>query len=181
MAVETGNLSGLVAPGGKRTLRLGLGNPILSDDAVGILLAGHLKDRLQNIPGLDLVEDCSLGGFNLLEIIQGYGRLIILDSIRTAGAEPGAWHYFTAERLRETMNLNCVHDVNFATALELGRRLGMALPPDDEIHIFAVEILDNLTFSERMSAELESRFPAIAEEIAAQLQPLLNRGDPPGT
>jgi hydrogenase maturation protease len=180
MAVETGDLSGLAAPREKRTLLLGLGNPILSDDAVGIRLAGHLKERLQNIPGLDLVEDCSLGGFNLLEIIEGYGRLIVLDSIRTAGADPGAWHYFTAERLRETMNLNCVHDVNFATALELGRRLGMALPPDHEIHIFAVEILENLTFSERMSAELESRFPAIAEKILAQLEILLRTDDSPG-
>jgi hydrogenase maturation protease len=79
------------------------------------------------------------------------------------------------------MNLNCVHDVNFATALELGRRLGMALPPDHEIHIFAVEILENLTFSERMSAELESRFPAIAEEISAQLEILLRAGGSPGS
>jgi len=150
-----------------------MGNPILCDDATGLRLVGHFKDQLQNIPDLDIVDDCSLGGFNLLEIIEGYSRLIVIDSIRTVGATPGDWHYFSAERLRETMNLNCVHDANFATALELGRRLGMQLPEDREIHIFAVEILDNRTFGEQMSMELENRFFTISEEIFIQLQLLL--------
>ena len=157
----------------KRTLLLGMGNPILCDDAIGIRLVGHLKKRLKNFSALDIVEDCSLGGFNLLDVIEGYGRLIVVDSIRTLGAIPGDWHYFTAERLRETMNLDCVHDANFATALELGRRLGMQLPPDHEIHIFAVEILDNRTFADRMTEELENRFHTIAEEIFVHLLLLL--------
>ncbi len=160
----------------KRTLLLGMGNPILCDDAIGIRLVGHFKDQLQNISNLDIVADCSLGGFNLLDIIEGYDRLIVIDSIRTVDAAPGSWHYFTADRLRETMNLNCVHDANFATALELGRRLGMHLPVDEQIHIFAIEILDNCTFSERMSGELEDRFPEIAEEIFTRLSLLVQAG-----
>lgn len=157
----------------KRTLLLGMGNPILCDDAIGIRLVSHLKKRLQNFSDLDIVEDCSLGGFNLLEVIDGYSRLIVIDSIRTIGAIPGEWYYFTAERLRETMNLNCVHDANFATALEFGRRLNMHLPPDHDIHIFAVEILDNQTFAERMTEELEKRFLTIADEIFFHLPELL--------
>jgi len=154
-----------------------MGNPILCDDAIGIRLVGHFKKRLHGFPDLDIVDDCSLGGFNLLEIIEGYSRLIVVDSIHTSGATPGAWHYFTAERLLETMNLNCVHDANFATALELGRRLGMHLPADHEIHIFAVEILDNRTFSEQMSPELENRFYAIGEEILLNLELLVKTGN----
>ncbi|HUU06469.1 MAG TPA: hydrogenase maturation protease [Patescibacteria group bacterium] len=157
----------------KRTLLLGMGNPILCDDAIGIRLVGCLKKRLQSFSAFDIVEDCSLGGFNLLEVIDGYGRLIVIDSIRTVGATPGEWYYFTADRLRATMNLDCVHDANFATALELGRRLGMHLPLDHDIHIFAVEILDNQTFAERMTKELENRFQTIVDEIFIPLQLLL--------
>ncbi|MBN2399957.1 MAG: hydrogenase maturation protease [Candidatus Aminicenantes bacterium] len=157
----------------KRILLLGMGNPILCDDAIGIRLAGYFKDRLQQFADLDIIDDCSLGGFNLLDILKGYSRLIVIDSIRSGGAEPGLWHYFTADRLRETMNLNCVHDANFATALELGRRLGMHLPADRDIHIFAVEILDNRTFSERMSDSLENRFQPLAEEIFTHVSRLL--------
>ena len=54
------------------------------------------------------------------------------------------------------MNLSNVHDTNFATALQLGRADGHALPRDDDIHVFAVEIADNLTFSETLTPELEA-------------------------
>ena len=71
------------------------------------------------------------------------------------------------------MNLSNIHDVNFATALELGRRMGMTLPPDRENHIFAVEILDNRTFSERMTDGLEKAYPVYSEEIFCELRTLL--------
>ncbi|MCJ7523591.1 MAG: hydrogenase maturation protease [Candidatus Aminicenantes bacterium] len=173
MAAEKRNLIDFPAPLLKRTLLLGMGNPILCDDAIGIRLVSHFKNKLQEFIDLDIVADCSLGGFNLLDIMEGYDRLIVIDSIRTVGAIPGAWHYFTADRLRETMNLNCVHDANFATALEFGRRLNMHLPLDHDIHIFAVEILDNQTFAERMTEELEKRFLTIADEIFIHLPELL--------
>jgi hydrogenase maturation protease len=114
-----------------------------------------------------------VGGLNLLDLLEGYGRLIVVDSIKTRGGIPGSWYRFTAERLRETMNLTNVHDTNFATTLELGRRLGMALPPDSENHIFAVEILDNLIFSERMTDELEKAYPVYSEEIFRELRLLV--------
>ena len=50
---------------------------------------------------------------------------------RPTGGTPGTWYRFDAGALRETMNLTNVHDTNFATALELGRRLGMRVPADD--------------------------------------------------
>jgi hydrogenase maturation protease len=175
VAVEERDLGGFSVLPIKRTLLLGMGNPILSDDAIGIRLVSLLKKKLTNISALDVVEDCSLGGVNLLEVIEGYDRLIVVDSIQTAGATAGQWHYFTADRLRETMNLNCIHDVNFATALELGRRLGMHLPADQDIHVFAVEILDNLTFGEQMSEAMENRLPALVEEIYAHLD-FISRG-----
>ena len=72
------------------------------------------------------------------------------------------------------MNLSNIHDANFATALELGRRMGMTIPPERETHIFAVEILDNLTFSERLTDDLEKKYPAYSEEIFRELRFLIN-------
>jgi hydrogenase maturation protease len=102
---------------------------------------------------------------NLLDVVADYERLIVLDSIKTHGGIPGNWYSFTAESLRETMNLNNIHDTNFATALELGRRLGHKIPPETEIHIFAIEVQDNITFAEVMTPPLESAYPIISEEI----------------
>lgn len=160
-----------------KTLLLGMGNPILSDDAVGVRLARDIGKRLSGTPGLSIVEECSVGGLNILDIVAGFDRLIVLDSIRTAGGTPGEWHRFTSDALRDTMHLNNVHDANFATALELGRRMGMSLPSGEDIHIFTVEVLDNETFSEVMTGPLERWYPDYFGEILREIEEILAGSD----
>jgi hydrogenase maturation protease len=156
-----------------KTLLMGMGNPILSDDAVGVRLARDIGARLAGTPGLSVMEECSVGGLNIIEVVEGYDRLIILDSIRTTGGTPGDWHRFTATAPRETMNLNNIHDVNFATALELGRRMGMKLPGEEDIHIFAVEVLDLITFSAAMTEAMEAAYPEFSEAIFLEIETIL--------
>jgi hydrogenase maturation protease len=156
-----------------RTLVLGMGNPILGDDAVGILLARDLHARIGEMPGVDFVEECCVGGLNLLDQVAGYERLIVIDSIKTQGGHPGTWYRFDASSLRETMNLRNVHDTNFATALELGRIIGMVVPDDAENHIFAVEIAVNDTFAEELSRPLADAYPELVEEIIGEICELL--------
>ena len=72
-----------------KTLLLGMGNPILSDDAVGVRLAADIGDRLLGRPASTVRADCSVGGLELLDVLAGYARVIVLDSIRTAGGVPG--------------------------------------------------------------------------------------------
>lgn len=157
-----------------KTLLLGMGNAILCDDAVGIRLAKHLGNRLAHAPNLSVVEECSVGGLNILEVVSGYDRLIILDSIKTSEGKPGNWYRFSGESLRETMHLDSVHDANMATALALGRKLGLKLPEDRDIHIFAVEVENNITFSEQMSETLERDFLLYAEEIYKEVAELVS-------
>ena len=156
-----------------KTLLLGLGNPILTDDSVGIRLATDIPARLGGLPGVDVVPDCSIGGLGLLDVLSGYDRVIVLDSIRTAGGVPGDWYRFTGESLRETVHLSNIHDANFATALELGRRMGRPLPSDGEIHVLAVEVEENATFGEALSPRVAAAYPRILEEIAAEVRGIL--------
>jgi hydrogenase maturation protease len=158
-----------------RALLLGLGNPLLGDDAIGIRLARRFKPRLDDIAGLHVIEDCSLGGLNLLEIVAGFERLIVIDSIQVQGAAAGEWFCFTAACLRDTRHLSSIHDVNFATALELGRRLNLAVAADREIHIFAVAIVENRTFSETLSPDLEKKLPELEAEILPRIREILEK------
>ena len=154
------------------TLLVGMGNPILRDDAVGVRLAREVSARLGASPGLDVLEECSVGGLGLLDVVAGHDRLIVLDSIK-AGGRPGHWYQFDGTSLRETMNLRNVHDTNLATALELGRRLGMRVPAERAVHVFAVEVLDNQTFDERMTEPVEAGLAECAEEISREVARLL--------
>jgi hydrogenase maturation protease len=162
------------APAAK-TLLLGMGNPILTDDAVGIRAAQSLNRRLGPVPGLVVREECCTGGLELLDVVEGFDRLIVLDSIKTAGGRPGDWYRFDGTALRETMHLNNVHDANFATAMELGRCMGVHVPREEDVHVLAVEISDNLTFCEHLSPELEAALPGIVDELHDEVQALLRR------
>lgn len=159
------------------TLVVGMGNPIVSDDAVGVRLATDLKQDLAAIQAVDVVEECACGGLDLLDLVVGYDRLIVLDAIKTMGGVPGSWYELTAGDLRETLHLRNVHDVNLATALALGRRLGFSVPGDERIHILAVEVEDVCTFAEAMTPALEAAYPDLAREILGRVMALLRAGN----
>lgn len=161
------------APRLASTLVLGMGNPILSDDAVGVRLALDLHRALCSRTDLDFVPECSVGGLNLLDYIVDYQRVIVLDAIHTRGGIPGDLYRFDATSLRRTAHLCNIHDANFATALALGRQLGLQLPHDEDIHIFAIEVLDDRTFSHDLSPPLARAYPACRDTALAGVLSLL--------
>jgi len=148
-----------------KTLVLGLGNPILSDDGVGLQVVRQLKDRFDK-PDLGFVES-SAAGLDLLDQIAGYDKLIIIDAIKTEGGEAGQIYKLSLEELSQTYHLASPHDINLATALELGRRLGMALP--QEIVIFAIEVVDVTTFGEKCTPIIEAAITKAVRLVAKEL------------
>jgi len=141
-------------------LLLGLGNPILKDDRVGIEVARRVAEGL----GKGDVEfmEASAGGLALLDAICGYDKVILIDAIQTGGPI-GSLHEFKADDFVRTQRLGCVHGVDFFTALETGRKLGMDVPKD--IRIYGIEVHDAFTFAEEMSPEVEESVPDIVREI----------------
>jgi len=145
-----------------KTLVLGLGNPILSDDAVGIRIAQGLK---QEIPAQNVIGT-SEAGVALLDYVVGYDRLVIIDSIMTKTGKPGELYKLELEDLTPAMNLSSSHGVDIATALTLGERLGYPMPK--QVRIYAVEIKDNTTLGEKCTQEVEEMIPFIVRRIAKE-------------
>jgi hydrogenase maturation protease len=155
-----------------KTLFLGLGNPILKDDSVGLRVVRELGKRASG-DNFHVLEG-SFANIDLLEVISPYDRLIIIDSIKTQGGRPGDLYQLGLDDLQSTLHLSCPHDINLATALELGKRLGMDIPR--EIRIYAIEVEDNQTFSECCSTSVEEAIPRVVEEIA-RIENLDRKGD----
>jgi len=148
-----------------KTLILGLGNPILSDDSVGLRVARALEDRL-NQPEITVME-ASVAGLNLLDWLAGYDRAIIIDGVQTAGGKAGQIYRLEPEAFNATRHASTTHDVNFATALELGKRLGLALP--QQLIIFAIEVENVSSFSEECTPEVERAIPLCVEMVIEEL------------
>jgi len=141
------------------TLILGIGNPILTDDGVGIKIAQKLKE---GSPKSEVIET-SEAGIALLDLITAYDKLIIIDSIKTEKGEPGDLYKLDPEDLKPSKDLSSSHGIGIATAFELGRKLACKLPKF--VSIYAVEIKDNTTFGENCTAEVKRKMPSITKQI----------------
>jgi len=145
-----------------KTRVLGIGNPIVTDDAAGLKIAQEIK---QLRPELDVVEACS-GAMGLFDYITDYDRLIIIDSVKTEGGIPGSLYRIDIEALKPTLNHATSHGLDIASALKLGEGMGYHMP--QLISIYAVEIKDNTNFSEQCTEEVKDRIPSIAKKIVEE-------------
>lgn len=151
-----------------KTLILGLGNPLLRDDGVGLEVASKLKSILANEPGIEVGLD-HWGGLRLMERMVGYDRAIVIDAIRT-GAPPGTIHVLSPTDT-PTQRSASAHDVNLATALEFGRQAGAELPEPEQITLIGVEAEDIFTFDESLTAKVEAAVPQAIDAVLQRLPP----------
>lgn len=160
---------------------IGLGNPILSDDAVGILVVRELERRLTTTgrpAGLVFVE-ASVGGLDLVELLAGHAGAVLVDAAVTGQAEPGTVLDLDPAFLEDTTHLGTTgvaHQVDLVTAWQLGRRLGWPLPA--HLRVLAVEAADVKTFSEELTPAVQERFTAIVDTVEAAIREMLERVTP---
>jgi hydrogenase maturation protease len=148
------------------TIIIGIGNPVLSDDSVGIKVAHTLAGTLRDRPGLE-IRELWHGGLRLMEAITGHERAIIIDAIVTKGGKPGSVYTLQPAELRQSRNTCSMHDGSFHEALELGAFLGIDLP--SQINIWAIEADDVETVSENLSGEVERAIPIVVQGVLRQI------------
>lgn len=151
-------------------LILGLGNDILSDDAIGPKLVKRIKYDL-SFPNTEFLI-AATGGMEIIEMINGYNHVIIIDSIKTKEGKPGDVYYFKPENFLETLHLSSFHDLSFANALKLAEKLEYKLPL--QIDIIAIEIVEDLEFSDQFSPPIQVKYEEIFKKVFLQVSKLLN-------
>jgi hydrogenase maturation protease len=149
-----------------KTLVIGLGSPLLTDDSVGLKVAQEVRRQLTPDGDVTVDEDVR-GGLHLMERLTGYDRAIIVDAIVT-GAAPGTIHQLTPDDI-PTQRSASQHDVNLPTALELGRQLGVHLPASKDILLVGIEADDILTFSEECTPPVAAAIPRAAQVVLAAI------------
>ena len=155
-----------------KTLVIGLGNPILTDDGVGVKVAYQIEKELgdEMRENVDVTE-VSAGGLRLMEAMVGYDRVILIDALlHKNGNQPGKISRMTLDDLRRishTQHSASAHDTTLVTALDAGRELGLSLP--DDIIIFAIEVENVMDFSEEPTPDVASAIPKVKDAILADL------------
>jgi hydrogenase maturation protease len=153
-----------------KTLILGLGNPILTDDGVGVLVAEQVRSRLPEDTPIEITE-VSVGGLTLMESMIGYDRVILIDAFQRLHDNcPGKVHRMSLEDLRSispTQHSASPHDASLVTALETGQRMGLPLPED--ITIIAIEVENVMDFSDQPTHSVTAVIPQVTEAVLAEV------------
>jgi hydrogenase maturation protease len=152
-----------------RTLVLGVGNPILGDDGVGFHVIQELLHSVGGrTPNID-IQDARLGGLNLLDVVLGYDRVVLVDAIKTASGEPGEIYRLTPEDFTGTVHLTTsAHDTNLATAIKIGNEFARGQMPK-EIAIFAIEVEEVAVFTEEMTEKVRKAIPKVVNLVLQEI------------
>ncbi|MDA8164937.1 MAG: hydrogenase maturation protease [Desulfobacteraceae bacterium] len=149
-----------------KTVVIGLGNPILTDDGVGVKAARLLTARLQEREEVDVLE-LHAGGLRLLDGMAGYQRAFLIDATVAGDCPPGTVRALTLAECGRTRNMACSHDTALLPALAMGDLLGCPLPA--EIRIWGVEAADVETFGEELTPPVAAALPEVVELVMAAL------------
>jgi hydrogenase maturation protease len=152
MAVSIENETGIVR-------LLGLGNEILADDAFGILAAREVARRFQG--EIEVVQSSS-AGYDLMDHLLGARRLLVVDTIVTGRARPGAISVFTADRVQPAPG-GSPHFLGLFEVLAVGRKLHLDVPK--EIIVIAVEASDCVTVGGPIHPDVQSAIPEVVELV----------------
>jgi hydrogenase maturation protease len=151
-----------------KTLVVGIGSTIRGDDGVGVIAARRFQESFPNRDkGIDVIE-LGTAGLTLLDSVEGYDRLILLDAIVT-GASPGTVHELTGKQVAASAHLGAGHEADLPTTLALGRKLSKHMPED--VIVFAIEARDLHRFSEHLTHEVE----AAVGHVVARVRRFIDR------
>ncbi|MEI7848191.1 MAG: hydrogenase maturation protease [Chloroflexota bacterium] len=144
-----------------KMLIAGLGNPILSDDGVGWVVAEKVKEWLSKNDYPITIESFSLSGISLMEQMIGFDCVLLIDSLNTGQYPPGNVTTFNLDSMHDFTfgHSTSVHDLSLKNALILGREMKAELPDNDKVIIIGIEAQEIYDFGETLSPEIEAAIP----------------------
>jgi hydrogenase maturation protease len=100
---------------------IGIGNAWCGDDAAGLLVAERIRDRHPQLAVVEIDGEPSL----LLDHLEGFDSVVVIDAVRSREADAGAIHRIdaTTDALPETFGAS-THHFSLGDAVELARSLG---------------------------------------------------------
>jgi hydrogenase maturation protease len=140
-------------------LVLCLGNALRRDDAVALRVADELEARP---PAGAVLRRSALSGLYLLDEMEGFDRVVVVDAVRTLAHPPGEVLSFPLEHIRSPGGPS-PHAIGLPSALARAKAAGAPVP--SRVHVVAVEVLDMENVGEGLSPAVEAAVAPAAEAV----------------
>jgi hydrogenase maturation protease len=142
-----------------KTLVLGVGNLLLSDEGVGVHVARELMG-MELPPGVSVIEG-GTAGLRLLSLIQGAERLIVIDAVKGEQA-PGEVYRFDMDEMQNSERglIASVHSLGVRDVLDLCALTGKV----PQTTVIGVEP-KSMEIGTDLSYEVKSKVPLILHMV----------------
>jgi hydrogenase maturation protease len=149
----------------KKTLILGVGNYILSDDGLSV----HVLERLQAnnlIPDNIQMVDGGTCGLDLLQYLEGVSNLIIIDAVKTRDGIPGSIIRLDGDQVPAYLSLKISpHDIGLPDLLATAKLRDLY---PEKIVVFGIQPA-SLELGVELSPEVASKVDELIELIQKEV------------
>ncbi len=149
----------------KPTVVLGMGNPLMSDEGIGVVLIDRLSRLAGSFPSVEFA-DAGTGGMSLLHYFDGRSKAIIIDCANM-NEEPGTIKRFTSANVKSVKQLAhlSLHEQDLLKIIEMAKLLDQC---PKEIVIFGIQP-KSVSFGQSLSKELEQKIDNYISVICKEL------------
>ncbi|MDO5043699.1 MAG: HyaD/HybD family hydrogenase maturation endopeptidase [Coriobacteriia bacterium] len=144
---------------------LGVGNILLGDEGLGVHAVRYLLEHFIFEPEIEIIDGGTMG-MELIGYIKGAQKLLLIDAI-SSREKPGTILHFEHEDAIKNFNKDIsaheigIQDILFINSLSNDK-------PINEVNVIGMPP-ESLEPSLDLSKTLEEQFPAMIDEIIAQL------------
>jgi hydrogenase maturation protease len=156
----------VTAPPTGGTVVLCIGNILLSDEGVGVHVAGAIHERGLP-PDVTLVEG-GTDGFKLMNVIVEAGRIIVVDCVK-GGAEPGSLYRFDIDDAPTSFAgvKTSVHQIGILEVIHMSELISGRTPRTTIIGCEPESLAMSMELSPTVAAKLPRIVELVFEELAA--------------
>ena len=153
-----------------KTAIMGFGNPVRSDDAIGIYVIEELKKIIGDNDIISIL-DMGTAAFEVLFGLKGHQKIILVDAVINSNEPVGTLFKVPAEEVMRAPQddpLVFLHGMKWDQALSYAKKILQDGYPDDiQVYLIAVE---NTRLEVELSKEVQEAGDKVVQHILEDLQ-----------
>nr|WP_298995030.1 hydrogenase maturation protease [uncultured Allomuricauda sp.] len=153
-----------------KTAIMGFGNPVRSDDAIGIYVIEELRESIENTEEVSLF-DMGTAAFEVLFGLKGHDKIILVDAVINTNEPIGTLFKVPAEevlRAPEEDPMVFLHGMKWDQALSYAKKImDEAYPEDISVYLIAI---DNTKLEVDLSPTVKEAGDKVVNHILEELK-----------
>ncbi len=140
---------------------MGFGNPVRSDDAIGIYVVEQLKEKIKDVENVSIF-DMGTSAFEVLFGLKGHQKIILIDGVINTNEPVGTLYKVPAEAVMRAPiedPMVFLHGMKWDQALSYAKKiLKDEYPEDIQVYLIAIE-------NTKLEVELSSQVQEAGDKV----------------